>query len=167
MPRAYAVMVVVPIAVVLVLVPTLMLSVVVPIAVVAAIFVLVPSLVLPVVMSVVTVLRRCGDGQRSCQSHEQCSSNDFAHRLLFKKTRVAGRTSPIPPSNSCRCGFRRRVGGSSYYPPYWRALSTAKNSPVLKQDDPRPAPSAAGSAPGVFFLSCEKFFGRIIPPAVR
>src|SRR5437870_6602316 len=105
MPRADAVMVVVPIAVVRVMriVPALMLAVVVPVGTIVPMsvvaFVSAVVVLLATITTVIAVLARCGDGQGSCQSHEQCSSNDFAHRSSLQINTLPN-SSPKNPFSS-------------------------------------------------------------------
>src|SRR5207245_3660134 len=93
------------------IVPALMLAVVVPVATIVPMsvvaFVSAVVVLLATITTVIAVLARCGDGQGSCQSHEQCSSNDFAHRSSLQKSLF-----PL-----CRFGVSQAVGASSYYLP--------------------------------------------------
>src|SRR5258708_16862681 len=101
------------------IVPAPVIAVVMPVAAIVpvAVVLFVPILIvlLATVTMVVAVLPRCGDGQGSCQSHEQCSRNDFSHRASLQKIRCW--PTLTPPSNLCRFGFSQAVSAFSHYAP--------------------------------------------------
>src|SRR6266700_6893194 len=98
-PRADTVVFGIPVRMgIALIVPATVISVVMPVAAIVPVSVVafVPILIvlLATVTMVVAVLPRSSDGQGSCQSHEQCSRNDFSHRTSLQKIRFRPTLTP-------------------------------------------------------------------------
>src|SRR5882724_11483090 len=102
----YAVVVVVPVAIMRVLwiIPTFVLPIVVP---VVAVFVLVLAFVLPFIAMVVAALPGCRDRQSPGQRHEQCPSNDFAHKSSLQRLRCRPTFFRLPHPIIAGAAYRR------------------------------------------------------------
>src|SRR6266850_3757051 len=109
----YAVVIVVPVAIMRILwiVPTFVFPIVVA---VVAVFVFVLAFVFPLIAMVVPALSGCRDRQRPGQRHEQCPSYDFAHKSSLQRLRCRSTSfrlrHPIIVGTACR----RYVGAFSY-----------------------------------------------------